>query len=141
MDMREFHRTLGESLDALDRASGAEERVKGAERLLANKQHEIDALSEAHAKLKKQSDDHLAANLARMNEETEKWNASVADLKRQHFALEQRNKEQIDNSSSMLTNINTEIGVRRKELDAMRIEHERRKNEAVEYANRLAGAS
>jgi chromosome segregation ATPase len=137
MDIHEFHKALGESLDAMDRAAGAEDRVKAAERQLAQKQTEINALTDAHAKLKKQSDDHLAANLARLNEETEQHNAAVAELKRQHFVLEQRNKEQLENASSTLTNINASVGTARQERDDLLIEVSKLRGQVQDIAARI----
>jgi hypothetical protein len=139
MDIHQFHSALGQAIAALDRAGGAEERAKVAERALLAKQNELNALADAHAKLKADSDAHLAANLARMNEETEKHNALVAQLKREAFAHEQRNKDQTENASAALTALNAQVGIVKKDLDDMLIQREKMKNDAIEYANRMKG--
>ena len=139
MDMREFHRALGESLDALDRASGAEERVKAAERQLSAKQGEIDALAAAHAKLKQDSDAHLATNLAKLNEETVHHNNEIDDLKKKLAAMHELHQTQQENASNTLTHLNMQVGMARKELDELNIEREKTKNHMLEYARKFTG--
>lgn len=139
MEVHDFYKVLGASLDALDRATGAEDRVKTAERQLQNKQNEISALADAHAKLKADSDAHLATNLAKLNEETVRHNNEVGEMQRKIRALEEMHKTQQENASNTLTHLNTQIGLARKELDEINIEREKTKNHMLDYARRFSG--
>lgn len=121
-EIHQFSRMLVAALAALDEAANAEELAKAAEKRRAESEAKLAEYAAAHAKLKAESDVHLQTNLDRLNAETEAHNAATAELKKRHFALEQRGRDQIENASSTLTSINASIGAARKEKDELLVE-------------------
>lgn len=137
MDIHEFSKTLGDALAKLDEVKGADERAETARRRLEAYNREIDALSEARAKMKEESDAHLAGNLSKLNAETTKHNLEVTELQKQISALQLMHKTQQENASNTLTDLNTRIGVARKELDAVMIEKEKTKGHMLDFAKQF----
>lgn len=137
LTVHEFYQVLGDALKRLDDAKSAGELADAAQRRLNNLNHEISALADAHGKLKADSDAHLAANQAKMNEETAKHQAEIDALKKQYNALEDLHKTQRENASATITRLNTEIAVAQKHRDEMNIENERMKSNMHEFARKF----
>lgn len=137
LTVHEFYQVLGDAIASLDKAKGADEQVNTAQRRLNDLNTQIAALADAHAKLKADSDAHLAANLAKFNEETVKHNNEVEARKKQLAALDELHRTQQENASNTLTHLNAQIGVAKHDVDRWSARREQLKNEAIEYAKSL----
>jgi len=137
MNVREFSAALQDALEALAKAENADDTAAAAERRATAAETRLQAAAEAHAKLKTDSDAHLATNLDRLNAETERHNGLVADAQKKLSQLDEAHKAQIENATSTLTQLNTDVGVMRKAKDDLAIEVERQRNMILDLAKKL----
>ena len=137
MTVEELHRLLGDALEKLREVTGLEDRATAAQRKYEQFQHQHAALIDAHAKVKEDSDAHLAENLAKLNDETAVHAGKVEDLKKQRDQLEVLHREQEEKADNTLSSLNTRIGTARKELAEWETRRDKVKNDVLEIAKSL----
>jgi chromosome segregation ATPase len=137
MNVREFAVALTNSLDALDKVAGVEDRAAAAERRVQAAEARLSEASEAHAKLRADSDAHLAKNLDTLNAETVRHNDLVNEARKKMAKLDELHKTQIDNAGGTLTKLNTDVGLLRKQRDDLAIEIEKHRNTILDLAKKL----
>jgi hypothetical protein len=137
MNVREFSAALQDALEAIGKAENADDTAAAAERRATAAETRLQAAAEAHAKLKAQSDAHLATSLDRLNAETERHHGLVADAQKKLAQLDEAHKAQIENATVTLTQLNTDVGVMRKAKDELAIDVERQRNMILDLAKKL----
>lgn len=137
MDIHEFHRALGASLDALGKASGAEEQVRAAQRRLDNLNQEIAARADAHAQMKADSDAHLAANRQKWAEELRGHEDALSEAKKKQAQLNDLHKSQEEAAGATLSQLNADVAKKLKARDELSVQIEQMKGTIHELASKL----